>query len=32
VETHRERLMDKLGAGNAVALVRAAVARGLVKL
>lgn len=31
VETHRERLMDKLGARNAVALVRAALARGLVR-
>jgi len=32
VETHRERLMDKLDARNAVALVRAAFARGLVRL
>lgn len=32
VETHRERLMDKLGARNAVDLVRSAFARGLVKL
>jgi two-component system nitrate/nitrite response regulator NarL len=32
VESHRARLMENLGAGNAVALVRAAVARGLIKL
>jgi DNA-binding NarL/FixJ family response regulator len=32
VETHRERLMDKLSARNAVTLVRAALTRGLVKL
>lgn len=32
VETHRERLMDKLDVRNAVGLVRAALARGLVKL
>ncbi|TBR25728.1 response regulator transcription factor [bacterium] len=32
VETHRERLMDKLGVKNAVDLVRSAFARGLVKL
>lgn len=32
VETHRERLMDKLEAKNAVGLVRSAFARGLVKL
>lgn len=32
VETHRERLMDKLDARNAVDLVRSAFARGLVRL
>lgn len=32
VETHRERLMDKLDVRNAVGLVRAALARGLVEL
>ena len=32
VETHRERLMDKLDVRNAVGLVRYALARGLVKL
>lgn len=32
VETHRERLMDKLDVRNAVGLVRTALARGLVKL
>ena len=32
VETHRERLMDKLSARNAFTLVRAALTRGLVKL
>lgn len=32
VETHRERLMDKLNARNAVDLVRSAFARGLVRL
>lgn len=32
VETHRERLMDKLDARNSVYLVRSAFARGLVRL